>query len=298
MSEISQTPPKPRRGLRRALRVAAWGMVVVGALALTDVAMTMLWQEPISALIASWRQESLEGQLKQVQLESEAPSLKERLALERLKEARRRVSFLAAKMEAGRPDGSAVGRIEIPAIKASFVLVKGTGASELEEGPGIYSKAVFPDVTFPGMPGTTAIAGHRTTFLEPFRHIDELRAGERIILAMPYARLTYVITGKRVVLPTDVTAAVARVPGAPRLVLSACTPLFSAQERLLVYSRLRRVQPRGAALLVSRHAVGGMLGVFGDAAQILPSLVRGSHAAAPITSGARIPPFEAPRRRS
>lgn len=299
MSEILQTSVKPRRRRgRTAVRVAAWGLIVVGVLALADVATTMVWQEPISAIIASLRQESLEGQLKQVELESEAPSLKERVALERLKETRRRVSFLAAKMESGRPDGSAIGRIYIPAIKASFVLVKGTGTSELQEGPGIYSKAVFPGVTFPGMPGTTAVAGHRTTFLEPFRHIDELRPGERIFLLMPYARLTYVITGKRVVLPTDVSAAVARVPGSPRLVLSACTPLFSAEKRLLVYSRLKRVQPRGAALIVSKHPVGGMLGPFGDAAQTLPSLGRGSAATPGLTSGARIPPFEGTGRRS
>jgi hypothetical protein len=49
------------------------------------------------------------------------------------------------------------------------------------------------------------------------------------------------------VAPTDVEAAVATV-GYSRLVLSACTPLFSAAKRLLVYARLSRTVPRGAAL--------------------------------------------------
>jgi sortase A len=35
--------------------------------------------------------------------------------------------------------------------------------------------------------------------------------------------------------------------GYSRLVLSACTPLFSAAERLLVFARLSRVVPEGAA---------------------------------------------------
>ena len=66
------------------------------------------------------------------------------------------------------------------------------------------------------------------------------------MLNMPYAHFTYTVTGERVVAPTDVGAAVANV-GYSRLVLSACTPLFSAAKRLLVYARLTRTVPKGAA---------------------------------------------------
>lgn len=234
----------------------------------------MIWQEPISAVYASLQQQSLEGQLSRVQVASEDPKLKERIILERLRDRRHRVSFLARRMERQRPAGSAVGRIRIPAIKASFVLVNGTGTSELEKGPGIYSKAVYPGVTFPGLPGTTAIAGHRTTWLEPFRHIDELHKGEKILIDMPYATLVYRITGRKVVLPTDVSAAVAKVPGRPRLVLSACTPLFSAEKRMLVYARLSKVHARGAALIVKGHPASGMLAPFGKAASHMPAALR------------------------
>ena len=51
----------------------------------------------------------------------------------------------------------------------------------------------------PGIPGTTAIAGHRTTWLAPFRHIDALRRGDRIVLDMPYAHFTYTVSGQRIV---------------------------------------------------------------------------------------------------
>jgi Sortase domain len=66
---------------------------------------------------------------------------------------------------------------------------------------------------------------------------------------MPYAQFTYRVIGQRVVEPTDVAAAVSEV-GYSRLVLSACTPLFSAEKRLLVYGRLLRTVPRGAARIL------------------------------------------------
>jgi hypothetical protein len=73
---------------------------------------------------------------------------------------------------------------------------------------------------------------------------------------MPYAHFTYTVTGRRVVAPGDVEAAIANV-GYPRLVLSACTPLFSAAKRLLVYARLTRTVPAGAA----RWLPGGVVPV-------------------------------------
>src|SRR5207302_4658432 len=104
--------------------------------------------------------------------------------------------------------------------------------------------------------GTTVIAGHRTTYLAPFRHVDALHAGDAIVLSMPYGRFSYAVTGRRVVPPTDVQAAVANV-GYSRVVLSACTPLFSASKRLLVYARLTRIVPVGAGRIVRGTRVSG-----------------------------------------
>src|SRR6202042_3809879 len=123
-----------------------------------------------------------------------------------LPDERRRVAFLASELQRHAGEGSAVGRIEIPRIDASYVVVKGTDTSDLESGPGIYSETNFPGIT-----GTTAIAGHRTTYLAPFRHIDALREGSRILLNMPYAHFTYTVIGERVVAPSDVAAAIGEV---------------------------------------------------------------------------------------
>lgn len=225
-------------------------VVVLGLLLLADAASTLLWQEPVSALYASLRQHHLAGELRHI--ESEGISVAQREALLRTADEQRRVGMLAARLERRAPLGSAVGRIDIPTIEARYLLINGTGTGELEQGPGIYTKAEYPDVTFPGVPGVTAIAGHRTTFLAPFRRINELHAGERIFLTMPYARFVYTVIGKRVVSPTDVSAAVKPFGHKANLVLSACTPLFSAAKRLLVFARLSGVKPRGDALIKPR----------------------------------------------
>jgi sortase A len=244
MSEALLTTSSPRRrgrgrGARRAWRALSIVLIAVGALALIDAGVTLVWQEPFSALYAKFRQDHLNGTLRAA--ERATPDAVERRALASLPDERRRVAFLASELQRHAPNGSAVGRIVIPKIDASYVMVKGTGTSDLESGPGIYS-----ETNFPGVAGTTAIAGHRTTYLAPFRDIDELSPGNHILLEMPYAHFTYTVTGQRVVLPTDVSAAVANV-GYTRLVLSACTPLFSAEKRLLVYARLTKTVPVGAA---------------------------------------------------
>jgi sortase A len=229
----------PGRASHRAWRALSVAMILVGALALIDAGVTLVWQEPLSALYARLRQDHLSATLHTV--EHAAPTARERRALASLPSERRRIAFLARELERHSGEGNAVGRILIPRLGASYVVVKGTEASALESGPGIYS-----DTNFPGVAGTTAIAGHRTTYLAPFRHIDALRPGSRILVNMPYAHFTYTVIGQRVVAPTDVRAAVGEV-GYTRLVLSACTPLFSAEKRLLVFARLTRTVPEGAA---------------------------------------------------
>ena len=258
MPELMYTSRSPRRRFSRrragrgpwparALRALAFTLIGAGALALLDGAITLVWQEPVSAIYATFRQEHLRGALRAV--ERAAPTPVEQRALASLSDQQARITFLARELEHHAGDGGAVGRIAIPSIGASFVVVKGTSTEDLQSGPGVYSETAFP-----GVPGTTAIAGHRTTYLAPFRHIDALRRGNRILVNMPYAHFTYTVLGQRIVEPTNVEAAVGQV-GYTRLVLSACTPLYSAAKRILVYARLTRTVPVGAA----RELPGGAL---------------------------------------
>jgi sortase A len=248
MSEVLFTTRsrRPRRG-RGAWRALSLALIAVGALALLDAGVTLVWQEPFSALYAKFRQDHLNGTLRAA--ERAPPTAVQRRVLASLPDERRRVAFLASELQRHAGNGSAVGRIVIPKIDASYVVVKGTDTSDLESGPGVYS-----ETNFPGIAGTTAIAGHRTTYLAPFRDINELSPGNHILLDMPYAHFTYTVIGQRVVLPTNVEAAVANV-GYTRLVLSACTPLFSAEKRLLVYARLTKTVPVGAARVLPGNPV-------------------------------------------
>jgi sortase A len=243
----SNRPPGSRRTLTMRGRLLRWfsaALIALGVLVLLDAGVTLVWQEPLSALYAKFQQDNLKGALNRI--ERARPDAAELLRLARLSE-RRRIVYLARRLQREAPLGSAVGGIHIPRIGADFVVVYGTGNEELEQGPGIYTDRAYPGVRFPGLGGTTAIAGHRTTFLAPFRDINELHRGDRILLDMPYAHFTYTVTGQRSVDPDDVSAAVRDV-GYSRLVLSACTPPFSAAERLLVFARLTRTVPVGAAL--------------------------------------------------
>jgi sortase A len=279
MSEILFTTRlHKRRTGRRAWRALSVVLILAGALALIDAGVTLVWQEPFSALYAKLRQDHLSGTLRAV--ERAAPTPIERRALASLPDEHRRIAFLAHELERHAGDGSAVGRIAIPRIGASYVVVKGTDTSALESGPGIYS-----ETNFPGVGGTTAIAGHRTTYLAPFRHIDALRPGNRILLNMPYAHFTYTVIGERVVAPTDVRAAVGDV-GYGRLVLSACTPLFSAAKRLLVFAHLTRTVPVGAA----RRLPGGVRARTIEASGSSAALTTAHPPLAPLTSGARTLP--------
>jgi sortase A len=248
VSELRFTPA-PAAGMRgrdhrrpaaaRALRFGAVTLIVLGVLALVDAVVTLVWQEPITALYALLEQDHLSGELRSV--EHAAPTPVERRALASLSDESSRIEYLASQAQRHTPNGAPIGRIWIPRVDASYIVVNGTDTEDLIKGPGIYKETHFP-----GVPGTTAIAGHRTTWLAPFREINFLKRGNRIVLKMPYAQFTYRVTGQRVVSPDDVPAAVSEV-GYARLVLSACTPVFSAAKRLLVYARLTRTVPEGAA---------------------------------------------------
>ena len=223
--------------MKRHARTISTVLIAAGALLLADAAATLLWQEPVSALYGRLQQERLEDRL--VALERAPLAAVDRRALAAL-DPGRRLAFAARALGRHSRAGDPLGRIRMPSIGASRVFVEGTDAAALRTGPGHY-----PGTPLPGQRGTVAIAGHRTTYGAPFHDLDELRRGERIELAMPYGRFEYRVERTRIVPPTaiEVTDRV----GFDRLVLSACHPLYSAAQRIVVFARQVRVAPSGAA---------------------------------------------------
>jgi sortase A len=193
------------------LRFVASVMMVSGTLLIADAGVTLLWQEPISAVVASREQ----GQLRKAFFEPPQRVIRR----QPLK-------------------GDAIAKIDLPSIGVSEYVVEGTDVESLRKGPGHY-----PETPLPGDPGTTAIAGHRTTYGAPFRKIDQLRRGEPIHIDMPDGRFVYRVQRTKIVDDQDLSV-LDRV-GYQRLVLSACHPLYSAAQRVIVFARfLRREPPR------------------------------------------------------
>jgi sortase A len=204
-------------------------MIVAGVVLLIDAGLTLLWQEPVSAVYARIQQDRLADGLEELERAPLAPA--ERRALEKIPDPRRRLAFRARALDRRLDDGDPMGRIVMPSIGVSEVVVEGTGAGDLRKGPGHY-----PGTPLPGERGTVAIAGHRTTYGAPFRHIDGLDRGDRIELRMPYGRFTYRVERTRIVPPTEIS--VTDRVAYDRLVLSACHPLYSAAQRIVVFARL------------------------------------------------------------
>jgi sortase A len=192
--------------VRAALRFVASVLTVSGALMIVDAGTTLLWQEPVSAFLASREQAELE---------------------EAFLEPPRRV------LDRKPLPGDSIAKIDLPTLDRSYYVIEGTKTGDLRKGPGHYG-----DTPLPGERGTVAIAGHRTTYGAPFRKIDKLDAGDPIRIEMPDARFTYRVERTRIVEPTETS--VKRRVGYDRLILSACHPLYSAAKRIVVFARLDR----------------------------------------------------------
>lgn len=226
------------RRRRRLLRDISLVLIMSGVLLLADAAVTLLWQEPLTAVIALIKR----GDINKTFLSYRGAPLSEvdRRALAAMKSVRERVAYLARQERRAVKTGDAIGTIQLPGI-GTYTVIQGTDTSSLEKGPGHY-----PQTAFPGVGQTVAIAGHRTTYLAPFRHLDGVKPGQQIVLTMRYARFAYTVQSRRIVNPTAWW--ITRNVGYDRLVLSACNPLYSASQRIVVFARLRQMVPLGPAL--------------------------------------------------
>jgi sortase A len=224
--------------MRRLIRDVSSVLIISGLLLVIDAGVTLIWQEPVTAVVALIKRSQINERF--LSLRRTPLSQLDLHALSSLKSLEQRVAYLARRERRQVGTGDAVGKIEIGKIGANFDVVQGTDTSSLQKGPGHY-----PATSFPGLGQTVAIAGHRTTYLAPFRHIDGLSPGDQIVLKMPYASLTYTVQYHQIVLPTALW--VTKNVGYERLVLSACNPLYSAAQRIIVFARLSNIEPAGAA---------------------------------------------------
>jgi sortase A len=222
--------------LRRTLRIAGTALAVAGALVLVWVVVVWRWQDPFTALYTHWQQHKL------------ASSYEKRFAAYRPSRAVRSQASRAATMRAIAAEarryrleshrGQAIGRLLVPRLGLNMVLVNGTDDSTLKKGPGRDLRTYMP-----GEGQLVYIAGHRTTYLAPFAHIDAIRNGDFVTIEVPYGNFLYRVF-RHVIVPSSDLAAL-HSHGRDVVALQACHPRFFASHRYIVYGRLRRIEPRG-----------------------------------------------------
>jgi len=130
-------------------------------------------------------------------------------------------------------EGDALAKIEIPDIGVSDIVVAGIQVNDLKRGPGH-----FPDTPIPGQLGNAAIAGHRTTYGQPFFRIDELEPGDEIRVTTLNGEFTYRVTGTTIVQPSDYQVVATTDPDKATLTLVSCHPRYTARQRIIVAAEL------------------------------------------------------------
>ena len=213
-------------------RILSTTLITAGIVVLADAGLTVVWQEPVSAAYGALQQARAEDQL--AELEERFPTAEDLAALSGVSGDAARARILAKRFKDELEPGRPIGRLEIERIGLDAVLMEGTDTATLQRGPGHYRTTPLP-----GLGSTVGIAGHRTTYLAPFRKIDEIKDGDEIRVELPYAGFTYTVEKHEVVDPSDVH--IIEPVGYERLVLTACHPLYSAAQRWAVFAKLTRV---------------------------------------------------------
>jgi sortase A len=221
--------------MRRTARLTGALLIAAGVLTLAWAVCVWRWQDPFTAAYTHWQQHKLAAALEAAERSFTPLQAGGDLAAER-----RAIALDAKRFQRQAKTGQAIGRIVIGRIGLNMVLVNGTDHETLKKGPGRDPRSFMP-----GENRLVYIAGHRTTYLAPFSHIDEIRPGDYVRLEMPYATFVYRTTTHRVVTANDLS--VLRSPRHEQLELQACHPRFFATHRYIVYARLVAVHPRGMA---------------------------------------------------
>ena len=111
-------------------------------------------------------------------------------------------------------DHQLIGRLEIPRVRMSVMVVDGDDAATLKMAAGH-----LPDTPLPWEFGNSAVAGHRDSF---FRPLSEIKMNARLRLVTPHGEFNYVVSNMRVVQPNDLS--VLAQSGRSSVTLVTCYP--------------------------------------------------------------------------
>ena len=224
--------------MRRLSRIVGTVLAVAGLGMLAWVLVVWRWQDPFTALYTHWKQHQLSQAYERRFSEYRPAQLRQNEASvsATTKVIAREARFY--RIHSGR--GQAIGRIRVPRLHVNMIFVNGTDHDTLKKGPGRDRRTYMP-----GEGQLVYIAGHRTTYLAPFAHIERLQSGDGVTLEVPYATFRYRVFKHRIVDANEMS--VLRSHGVELVELQACHPRFFASHRYIAYARLVRVEPRGGA---------------------------------------------------
>jgi sortase A len=235
--------------MRRLLRLTGTLMIVAGVGTLAWALLVWQWQDPFTAIYTHFKQRELASAYNKRFEAFRPPPATTTVSLAA---ERRLVAREARRYRLTSHRGEALGRMRVPRLGLNIILVDGTDHESLKRGPGRYAGSAQdltgvigtpPPDFMPGEGQLVYVAGHRTTYLAPFSHIDRLRKGDPVTLELPYATFEYRISVTRIVPASDL--AMLKTHGREVLVLQACHPRFFSSHRYLAYARPVRITPRG-----------------------------------------------------
>jgi sortase A len=172
----------------------------------------------------------LEGKMYQMYLKSQ---FQEQLNERELKQAQHSAELLKSVSAIARAAPEPyLGRLDIPRLDLSVMLLDGVDDATLRLGPGH-----IPGTALPGQAGNSGIAGHRDTF---FRGLESIQEDDEITLKTLDGEYHYRVDTIRVVDPADVE--VLQDSGTPLLTLVTCYPfrlIGPAPKRFVVQASLK-----------------------------------------------------------
>lgn len=111
-------------------------------------------------------------------------------------------------------------------------IVQGDGWEQLKKGVGQHIGSANP-----GQPGNLILSAHNDVFGELFRHLDRLKPGDEIGVMTATREYAYLVSGLRVVDPTEVS--VLESTERPTITLISCYPYMVDTQRIVVFGELR-----------------------------------------------------------
>ena len=122
-------------------------------------------------------------------------------------------------------------RLQIPAINVDAQIVAGDSWDELKKGVGHHIGSANP-----GERGNLVLSAHNDVFGEIFRHLDQLKPGDEIIVYSGAQRYRYIVGEQRLVAPTQVD--VMSTTNEPTVTLVSCYPYLVDNQRIVVFGQL------------------------------------------------------------